>query len=67
MSNTEKPVRFTKKSAILAIHASGVTKASEILAALQAQGIETTINTINVTISLDRKAKAASEPTSSEG
>jgi hypothetical protein len=66
MSTTEKPVRVTKKAAILAVYASGVTKASEILAALQAQGVETTVNSINVTISKFRKEAKAALSESSE-
>ena len=65
--SAEKPVRVTKKAAILAVYASGVTKPSEILAALHALGVETTVNSITVTLFQARKAaKAASEPTSSE-
>jgi hypothetical protein len=60
--STEKPARVTKKAAILEVYASGVTKAADILAALEAKGVQTTLSSIQVTISKFRKETKATAP-----
>lgn len=53
----------TKKEAILSLYRSGVTKPSDILAALNLQGVKTTSNTIYVVLHEANKAgKRASSP-----
>jgi hypothetical protein len=56
--------RGTKKEAILTLYRSGVTRATDIQAALAAQGIDTSINNVYVTLSGERKSGTLDTPSS---